>query len=236
MKRTSTHLIAECLITDGTNKTNHEWMKIVATLLSEYFQDKYGDNAENIFDCDDRHDMNYLMTEYGVKNAVTLAVDAQYGYVIAGYNLPIDKCIIMHEDNFWEVLNQFWDLIDERIEYYFDNEKYSWEDIERIFPSLDIKKYIFGDERFIVRKETKHDDDSKGTAVQCAEFTTRVGAENWIFSELKALMDYKKDFNMYVSVDEDIYEFQDVGNKIVTTFEFIDYTDRERIWFNQPTK
>lgn len=227
MKRTSTYCIAECLITDGTKKNNHEWMNIVATLLSEYFQDKYGDNAENIFDCDDRHDMNYLMTEYGVKNAVTLAVEAQYGYVIAGYNLPVDKCVIMHEDNFWEVLNQFWDLIDERIEYYFDTEKYSWEDIERIFPSLDVKKYIFGDERFVVRKVTRHKAELE-TATQCAEFTTRISAENWIFSELKSLMNGITEFKMYVSAEEEVFEFQDKDHEITTHFEFIDYTDRER--------
>lgn len=226
MKRTSTHCLANCIITDGTEKTNNELMKIVATLLSEYFADKYGDNAENIFNCDDRHDMNYLMTEYGVKNAVALAVEAQWGYIIAGYNLPIDKCITMHEDNFWDVFKRFSDLIEERIEYYFDEEKFCWEDIQRIYPSLDIKKYLFGEEGFAIEKLTKR---NTGESVEHYKFDTEVEAKNWISGELKTLMDETNDFQMRVDREDNIYTFRDLENCAIITFKFIDYTDRAMV-------
>lgn len=219
--------LVDCIKTSAIERTNTEWMIVIVDVLRAYYRDAYFDDYhENIFMIDSAVDFKKLIDLYGVANAVEIANKSKYGYVIAGYNIPADCVVAINENNFWDVFQVQSCFIEDRIDTLFHKEKFCWEDIQRIYPLLDIKKYLYGEECFAIEKMTK---TNTGKSVEHYKFGTECDAKNWISGELKSLMDETTDFQIRVDSEDNVYTFRDLENCSIITFKFIDYTDRAMV-------
>lgn len=128
--------------------TCEERFNFVINSIREYYEDVYFyDCHENIFKVNEAGDFSCLMNIYGIEGVLKIAERNLKGYVIAGYNIPLDKVIFISKTNYWSIYtDMFTQKIFDRI-VKLSEDGISAEQIQKYYPSIDVARLLEEEEK-----------------------------------------------------------------------------------------
>lgn len=188
----------------------------VIILLGEYFEFKYGDYSVNLFDIKHEEHFDILKNLYGFHHTLELAKRSNFGFVIAGDFICRDATIAINEDNYKAILNEYIPYIEDEIRACHKNNM-PIKDIQKYFGMVDVVKFLYGDDKFIVEMVIDKNGDENKTH---KGFNSRSDAEGWILLQIAKYMGQSHDCTVEIKSDSDIFLLTDLENKFKLSFNF----------------
>lgn len=197
-------------------------MKVYMSALSEYHIDAMlaSAGAQGVYNLNDGKDFQAIIQIYGHHLAVFFANRSEFGYCVAGRNITNpDDVVLINKANYKEVFDSFVPEIEDRIKNYYENEKFCWEDIQRYYPSIDIKKYLEG-EKYVIWREEKRKNGAK--EITCKTFPTYEEAIDYVNKCLEGLAVGRRNINIRINDNDSCYYFTDHNAGLEISFKFVD--------------
>ena len=207
--------LVDCIRTDKTKQlTNREWFDIVIDLLCDYFSDDITVDG-GIYNTSDKDDFRRLTDFYDVQDVVTIAGNANYGYVIAGENIAFKDITYINEENYWDVLSKYEKQIEDRIKFLYNSCYNSEEFIEKnLYPCLNVNYVIHGIKRWKVHVTIC----SKNTVSYIHEYETRSLAIDAIKKMINNMAKVQTDYIISINEDSNEYMFKDRKDNVTYSY------------------